>query len=373
MKDLLRTVAPLFTGCLVPLLSLSAAAQTPRLKKTEAPATLVPLAMHIGGRVLAVNNGEEYEYQWPGTYFETAFHGREVYFRLGKGREILHLVVDGQSPLVLTKPAPGLYRISGLKDGPHRVRVLVVTESQDAPNFFGGFGAIAGEEALPLKKSSRQIEFIGDSHTVGYGNTSLQRECTNEEVWATTDTSQAFGALIASHYNADDQINAISGRGIVRNYNGFAADTLPQAYPYVLLDKKQEYHDPLWKPQIIVISLGTNDFSTPLNPGEKWKTRDELHSDFEATYLRFLKQLRARDPDAFFILWATDMAHGEIESEVQKVVQLAQAQGEARIAFLPIDHLQFSGCNWHPSLADDRTIRDKVVQFIDGHHLWPKE
>lgn len=192
-------------------------------------------------------------------------------------------------------------------------------------------------------------------------------------MWATTDTSQAFGALIASHYNADDQINAISGRGIVRNYNGFAADTLPQAYPYVLLDKKQEYHDPLWKPQIIVISLGTNDFSTPLNPGEKWKTRDELHSDFEATYLRFLKQLRARDPDAFFILWATDMAHGEIESEVQKVVQLAQAQGEARIAFLPIDHLQFSGCNWHPSLADDRTIRDKVVQFIDGHHLWPKE
>src|SRR6185312_14756892 len=108
-----------------------------------------------------------------------------------------------------------------------------------------------------------QIEFIGDSHTVGYGNTSRTRECTQDDVWKTTDNSQSFGPLIAGHYAADYQINAISGRGIVRNYNGTPGDTLPVAYPYVLFDKKEEYSDPHWKPQIIVISLGTNDFSTP--------------------------------------------------------------------------------------------------------------
>jgi hypothetical protein len=40
---------------------------------------------------------------------------------------------------------------------------------------------------------------------------------------ATTDNSQAFGPKVAKHYAADYQVNAISGRGIVRNFNGSPA------------------------------------------------------------------------------------------------------------------------------------------------------
>ncbi|HZU09811.1 MAG TPA: GDSL-type esterase/lipase family protein [Pseudacidobacterium sp.] len=359
-------------GILAACLCVAGSAQTPFLEKVPTSPSLTPLTMIIGGRVLH-SGANEYVYQWPGTYFETAFRGPELYLRVRTNHEILHVVVDGHPALVLSKPQPGVYRLSGLKNRRHDVRVLVVTESQDAPNVFGGFGISAGERALQLRTPHRQIEFIGDSHTVGYGNTSPKRDCTNDEVWATTDNSQNFGPLTANHYHADYQINAISGRGIVRNYNGFAADTLPVAYPYVLFDKKQQYSDVEWKPQIIVIALGTNDFSTPLNPGEKWKTRDELHSDYETTYLHFLQFLRARDPGAYIIVWATDMANGEIESEAQKVVQQMKAQGETKIAFLPMDHLQFSGCHWHPSVADDKTIRDKLVQFIDAHKLWKEE
>ena len=38
---------------------------------------------------------------------------------------------------------------------------------------------------------------------------------------------------------------------------------------------------------------GTNDFSTPLNPGERWKTREALHPDCETTCVRFLHALHA--------------------------------------------------------------------------------
>jgi hypothetical protein len=55
------------------------------------------------------------------------------------------------------------------------------------------------------------------------------------------------------------------------------------------------------------------------------------------------------------------------DGEVQKVVQQAKAQGEMKIFFVPVDHLLFSGCRWHPSLTDDQTIRDKLVQFIDSN------
>jgi len=166
-------------------------------------------------------------------------------------------------------------------------------------------------------------------------------------------------------------VNAISGRGIVRNYNGFSADTMPQAYPYVLFGKATRYDDAGWKPQLIVIALGTNDFTTPLNPGEKWKTRDALHEDFEASYAGFVRALRARNPNAYFLLWATDMAGGEIATEVTRVVERLHAAGEQRVAFVPVGGLNLSACNYHPSAADDRTIAAALARFVDAHpQIW---
>ena len=119
-------------------------------------------------------------------------------------------MVDQQAPIVLVKPEPGVYRVSGLADGAHTVRIEVVTESQAGPNSFGGFSLPPTASPLPAPREKRQIEFIGDSHTVGYGNISTKHECTEEEVWETTDNSLAYGPLMATHYEADYQINAIS-------------------------------------------------------------------------------------------------------------------------------------------------------------------
>jgi lysophospholipase L1-like esterase len=360
------------TLCATPLLAQTA----PSIEKVQVPPNLIPTPITVGGRVITAPSGAPapfasgYESQWPGTYFETAFKGSELYFRVGINHEILHVLVDSQEPLVLVNPEAGVFRLSGLANTRHAVAVSVVTESQQAPNTFAGFAIPPGEEGLPAIAPSRQIEFIGDSHTVGYGNASPKRDCTTGEVWASTDNSRAFGPLTAHHYNAAYQINAISGRGIVRNYNGTPGDTIPLAFPYVLFDRKQLYRDPAWKPRIIVIALGTNDFSTPLNPGEKWKTRDELHADYEATYLHLLESLRAQNHDAYLILWATSLANDEIESEVRKVVEQARAHGETKIAFIPFDHLKLDGCHSHPSLTDDRTISDGLVNFIDRNHLW---
>jgi lysophospholipase L1-like esterase len=224
--------------------------------------------------------------------------------------------------------------------------------------------------AAPVR--ARQIEFIGDSYTVGYGNTSGKRQCTGEEIWATTDTSQAFGPLTAKHYDADYQINAYSGRGIVRNWDGGAGAPLPKLYPYALFDGKTVYQKSVsWAPQIIVIGLGTNDFSTQLHGGEKWNGRDALHADYEATYVKFVQTLRAENPQAFFILMASDQMDGEFQAEVKKVITSLQAKGESRIAFVGFSGLDYMACNWHPSTADDMLVSQNLITFIDAHpELW---
>jgi lysophospholipase L1-like esterase len=311
--------------------------------------------------------GKDYKHQWPGAYFRAAFEGTRVFFRIVRGDEILHIVVDAQPALALVRPDPGVYEVDGLDEGKHAIGIFVATEEMGAPNRFGGFAIPSDGKALTLPPRRRQIEFIGDSHTVGYGDLSTSRKCTRDEVFTNTDDTKASGPMAANHYDADYQINAISGRGVVRNYGGWNGATLPQVYPYVLFYEKQKYMDPAWKPAIVVIALGTNDFSTPLNPGERWKTRDELHADYEATYLRFLKMLRTRNPHAYFIVWATDIGTGEIEAEAQKVVQQLIKSGDNNVTFLPIHALSFGGCDWHPSLADQKVISDKIVQLIDSN------
>jgi lysophospholipase L1-like esterase len=353
-------------SCVGAALLSTLAAGAPRLAPVaQPPAGLRDFAAHVHGRVA------NHRYQWPGLYFEARFSGRSVYFKTGPGDVILNALVDGQLVGTLRKPASGLYVIDELEKGPHTVRIEALTESQAGPNEFRGFALQKPAHALPMTRRERQIEFIGDSHTVGYGNTSKTRNCTEDQVWATTDNTQSFGATVARHYGADYQVNAISGRGIVRNYNGSAGDPLPVAYPFALLDHSVVYQGDAWHPRILVIALGTNDFSTPLHAGEKWTSREQLHADYEATYVKFIEGLRARNAHAFIIVWATDMAEHEIQVEARKVVEQLQANGDARIAFIPVDSLAMDSCNWHPSLADHGVIAEKLIRFIDDRkNLW---
>lgn len=334
------------------------------------------LPLHVGGRVAPADDGKGYVHQWPGTYFEGRFRGTGAAVRVKDSINILDIFIDGQLVRTISKPGDGQVEFGNLTDSEHSIRVEKRTEVQWASAQFSGIFVPDSAEVLSVKPRARQIEFIGDSYTVGYGNTSPRRECPGDGVWATTQTQLAFGPLTAKHFNADYRINAISGRGIVRNYNGSAGLPLPQAYPNIvnldtgtIPDADAATDD--WAPQVIVIGLGTNDFSTPLNPGEKWKTRDELQKDYVATYIAFVQGLRTANPDAYFVLMATDQANGEIQAQVAKVLAGLKAAGETRIAFIPMNGLTFDGCDWHPSLADDRKISASLIGFLDGQpDIW---
>ena len=250
----------------------------------------------------------------------------------------------------------------------------MATESQAGPNRFDGFFLPPGSRALPAPSRARRIEFIGDSHTVGYGNLSTQRECSEAQVWASTDNTRAFGPRVARHYDADYRVNAISGRGVVRNYGGGPGDTLPQAWPWRLFDHgTADTGGDGWQPQVVVIALGTNDFSTPLRPGERWPDRPALHADYQRSYVAFVRSLRSRYPGAHFVLWATDRAEGEIREQVERVVARLHEGGERAVSFLPVAGLDMGGCHWHPSLADHARIADALVRHLDALAVgWPR-
>lgn len=332
-----------------------------------------PLPVHHGGRVVVGerDNVPTYTYSWPGVYFEAAFVGTEVDVRLNDANNILNVIVDGQAPIVLARPGKNTYSIDNLADGEHHIRLEKRTETQYGTGTFEGFFVPAQSQAITLGKPKRRMEFIGDSAAIGYGIRSPGRECSDEEIFSFTDTQMTYAALTAKALGADYQINASSGFGVVRNYDGgIPEQTFLSLYPYALNDKGALYQGD-WSPDVIVIALGGNDFATPLNPGERWETREALQDDYVENYRNFVLGLRRRHPGAHFVLLSYDPANQELEGQITRVAEELKMGGEDGIDLVGIGPTARSACQWHPSEADHRNAAEILINHFEANPgLW---
>lgn len=312
-----------------------------------------PLPVHTGGRTVTAADGSQ-SFGWPGVYFEARFRGTAVRVRFDAPADHLRLSIDGKERRVFRAPGAVDVTIDGLSSGEHLVRLEKLTESQSGSSRFIGFEAPGGA-ALPPQPRKRQIEFIGDSFTVGYGNTSPGVMCSPQQVHALTDTSQAFGPLVASAVGADYRIHAYSGFGVVRNYDGNVPDqNLPLLYPRAIPGdaESKAAADPTWTPSVIVIGLGGNDFSTPIKPGEAWRDPEALHTAYRDRYVAFVTELAARNPKARFILTGADLFFAEVTAVAAR---LRPSLG-TRVRTLRVTGFELTGCQGHPSLVDHRRM-----------------
>src|SRR4051812_18987548 len=170
-------------------------------------AAQAPLPVHVGGRAIHEADGS-WRFGWPGIYFESRFRGTGVTVAVETGTEYLRVSLDGADRGVLIRPGVARLTLSGLARGEHVVRLNKLTESQEGGGRFLGFLPIPGDVPLAPRARARRIEYIGDSFTVGYGNASPGRTCTRAEVHDYTDTSRAWGPLLAARLDADYRINA---------------------------------------------------------------------------------------------------------------------------------------------------------------------
>lgn len=317
------------------------------------------LPVRVGGRA-AVERDGALSFGWPAVYFEGRFAGPAVEVAVDTTTEHLLVSVDGKVKAELKKPGAARLSLSNLGAGEHVVRVDKLTESQVGSGRFGGFFAGPGARALPAPaERARKVEFIGDSHTVGYGVRSAARACTPDEIHDLTDTSLAFGPVLARRLDADYRVIAFSGRGVVRNYDGTApGEPLPALYPRVIPsdpDRRIAASDP-WRPQLIVIGLGTNDFSTPVKPGEPWSDPAALRAAYRDGYVAFVQELAGRQPQARFLLIAGD----SFADDVAAVIERINAATPGLAAPVRITGMAATACDHHPSIGDEAMMADRV-------------
>jgi lysophospholipase L1-like esterase len=366
-------------------------AQTVTIDRDNRPITaeMQTLPVRVGGRVVAERipaplpaGATAYRHEWPGVYFEAAFHGESVVLKFDDPANEYRLHIDDLPPIALAQPGTAEVTVTGLADRPHRLRLEKVTESIGLPETFAGFYVSAGARPLAFAPPrARQIEFIGDSIMAGYGIRSTTRQCTKEEVRLLSDTQAAYPALVAKRFDADYQVIAISGRGLIRNYAGEAPEApLPALYPRALPSQEGEWHNASWQPQIVVLGLFTNDFSTPLGPDEQWPSDEAFAEAFVAAYEPLLAELHRRAPEAaVLVVWPRTPGQPGRQTAAmsdaarQRIEAAARALGIRTILFPELGNLglEDSACDYHGNLEDHRKRADWLTSYLEARpELW---
>lgn len=348
------------------LAALFAAGQT-------AAQTQTPLPLRAVGRTTAGDGGLTL-LQWPGVYFEGAFRGSEVTVGPVAGKARFRIEIDNVEMGVIA--SGGLpVRITGLTPTAHRLRVERLDEQREiVAGFAGAFVPSPHDVLPPPPPRRRQIEFIGDSFTAGFGLTARRQLCSDKQVWATTDTSQTFAGLLGRRYDADYQVIAYSGGGLVRNFPfQMSKPVVPAIYDRVLFqDPRPAPEDPAWRPQLVVLSLGSNDFA-PIDLREKWRSPADIRAAFVPAGVAFVQRLRARYPEAKILI--LDFNEAPVVMSNRLLMTALEDAGVTGVRYASTrDRFAFSGCFAHLDAKDNLKIADQLQELIDGWaEVWGPE
>lgn len=255
----------------------------------------------------------------------------------------------------------------------HCIRVVKRTEAQHSKT---GLKSIKVEGGCPIRpwpiEAQLYMEFIGDSITCGYGNETNRPEdgfkTEQENGWA------AYAAKTARKLSAHFHCVSVSGIGVYSSWTGEDKmndlEVMPKVYGYAdyYLDKALGKTNPTewvfanYVPDIIVINLGTNDYSYI-----KYEPQIRKQA-FKSEYIAFLKQVREKNGVHPKIICCLGVMEGELNSALLEAVQAyTEDTKDKDIHTFTFDkQLEEDGIggSFHPTVRTHEKMADKLVQEI---------
>ena len=332
------------------------------------------------GRVMENDGGVSFD--WTGVYSKVRFQGNSLslkvsdthknYFNVWLDKDMSELpdkVIStfGNDSTIVLFSLEEMKSLLG-KDkkalkAPHQVILQKRTEGSQGKTTFKGF-ATDGIFLQADQPSERAMEFIGDSYTCGYGTEASNTERFSPE---TENQNLTYACMTARYFGAEQIVLAHSGMGISRNYNGkYTDDNMVSRYLRVF-DSDAE---PAWdaasaalKPDITVIYLGTNDFSTGLQPAQRV---------FVKNYIKLLSEIKDNYGKDHPILCIAPKHDPLQETYIRSAIE---SSGLSGIHFLPLSHSVHNsvgdmGADGHPNGSGHRKIAFSVIPVVSTIMGW---
>lgn len=251
------------------------------------------------------------------------------------------------------------------------IRLVKLSESSDSTMGIRGILVDSGAVVVPAEEKKLKIEFIGDSITCGYGV-----DATLQDTYSThnENVTRAYAYLTAQTLDADYSMVSFSGHGIISGYTDNGEKRPDQLVPtfyeklgnsYGTFGEQIAPKDVLWdftkfKPDIVVLNLGTNDASYAKDDKEKC-------GEYAREYSSFLRTIREKNPQAA-ILCVLGLMGQELCDYMEEAAACFRAQtGDKEIYTLKLSvQAPENGMvvDYHPTYTSHRQAADAVAGFI---------
>ena len=298
-----------------------------------------------------------------GTQVSFSFRGRNCMVRItdqvqyGKDHNYLDIVLDGKLRHIKLAHAINEITIgSGLSSGRHDVQISKSSEAGIGYIIFEGIYCKKLIEPAPLP--GRKIEFYGDSITSGMGIDTTLVGCHKGEWYDQTNGYLTYAAITARNLGAQAMITSASGIGLVHSCCDMDI-VMPQVYDKISIrENKLTWDFQKFQPDLVSICLGQND-----------GVQDSVL--FCNEYVRLLKNLRIKYPNASFVLLSSPMGNEEITKQAHRYLPaIAKAFDDPKLYTYYFSRSWNSGCDYHPSGSEQQLIAAELTEFITQLPNW---
>lgn len=320
------------------------------------------------GRVDVAPEGEV-RFDWSGTYADMVLCGSRLEMVASdSGLNYFNVIVDGQQHAIVKTEGKEPHKVVLFEgaEGTYHIRLQRRTEGFNGLTTLHSFECVGELCAEQNEPRGRHIEFIGDSLTAGYGTDSASGD--EPYTAETQNCNLAYGCYVARYFDADYNLVAHSGQGLVRNYgdeNTTSDYTMLERYGLLFdeADKEQRYNfrRRTYIPDLVVIFLGTNDFST-----KPWPSYEQFAEGYE----ELVEQVRAAHGKQVTILCVSSYLFDPTFDYVWRI-----SEGDENLHFACILPEAFArpselGASEHPNRVGQQKMAMALIPYISTITGW---
>ena len=245
---------------------------------------------------------------------------------------------------------------------------------------------------LPLCEKKFKLEFIGDSIPSGEGTYGAKEDM--DWIAMYMSASRGYPAIVSDALDAEYRLISQGGWGVLCGWDNDPRHHIPCRYEKICglaegevnekLGASKPYHFQSWKPDAIIVNLGTNDcsaFKQPewVNPetGETFKQHKEPDGSFNQNDLNrfkqavidFLSMLRRNNPDSH-IIWAYGMLGYELTFAITDAMNTYQKlTGDSNVAFLQLPNTtdETVGSRTHPGEKSHIRAAKVLTEYLQSY------
>ena len=300
---------------------------------------------------------------WVNSAVFLAFKGTSIHMTAedSTGQDYIEIVVDGvaRNWMNLKKGVHEYVIEQGLPDGEHTLEIQKRTGILTGTIKFHGFSLTDDGCFLepPLHKSLR-LEYFGDSITDGAGN-GHPHELAEEP--ALDDGYMSYVGISARMLNGEYHTMSICGIGVLQDAMG-NKNGLPEHFYGTLGKDTKPWDFSQYVPHGVVINLGQNDYSNPIDDEEYIKT-----------YIGFIDSIMEKYNDPYIFCCVGTMNNNYMDS-VKKVVSHFNRSGNEKVYLVDLGlihpEIEGWGGKFHPGFQTHYRMGAELAEFISEKTGW---